>query len=302
MTPDANDRHAMRMNRRKILAAGVELTLGAATLLAGRAMAQAPSTPGQEPAMERTPKDTRKRRIFITGSSAGLGHAAATTLLADGHEVVVHARSRDRLAAVADLVDRGAIATTGDLADLAQVRDLAGQVNEIGRMDAVIHNAGIASGQQVLVVNVVAPYLLTALIERPERLVYLSSAMHMGGRASLDGLDWTGRTATGSYADSKLFVTTLCAAVARLWPDVYSNAVNPGWVPTRMGGAHAPDDLRLGHLTQEWLATSDDPRALTSGGYWYHQKRVDPHPAVHDTAFQDRLLAGLARATGMPLP
>src|SRR3954465_14128651 len=50
-------------------------------------------------------------------------------------------------------------------------------------------------------------------------------------------------------------------AVARLWPDVYGNAVDPGWVPTRMGGSGAPDDLRLGHLTQEWLGTPGGPPA-----------------------------------------
>ncbi|MCP1644987.1 NAD(P)-dependent dehydrogenase (short-subunit alcohol dehydrogenase family) [Pseudomonas citronellolis] len=179
--------------------------------------------------------------------------------------------------------------------------DLARQVNDVGRMDAVVHNAGTLSGNQVLVVNVVAPYLLTALIQRPQRLIYLSSSMHRGGHASLSGMDWTGRTSTGSYSDSKLFVTTLAAAVARLWPEVYSNAVDPGWVPTRMGGPSAPDDLRLGHLTQEWLATSDDPEALTSGGYWQHQQRQEPHPAVNDTRFHDLLLAELARATGTKL-
>ena len=100
--------------------------------------------------------------------------------------------------------------------------------------------------------------------------------MHRGGRPRLDGLDWSGRRATGSYSDSKLFVTALAAAVARLWPDALSNAVDPGWVPTRMGGQGAPDDLRLGHLTQEWLATSDDADARTSGGYWHHQRRIEP--------------------------
>jgi hypothetical protein len=68
-----------------------------------------------------------------------------------------------------------------------------------------------------------------------------------------------------------------------------------------MGGAGAPDDLRLGHLTQEWLATSDDPEARTSGGYWFHERRHSPHPAVHDTQFQDDLLAALERLTGEPL-
>jgi NAD(P)-dependent dehydrogenase (short-subunit alcohol dehydrogenase family) len=105
------------------------------------------------------------------------------------------------------------------------------------------------------VVNVVAPYLLTALMQRPTRLIYLSSGMHRGGYASLEGMDWSGHTSTGSYSDSKLFVTALSAAVARRWPDVFSNIVDPGWVPTRMGGPNAPGDLRLGHLTQEWLAT-----------------------------------------------
>ena len=102
---------------------------------------------------------------------------------------------------------------------------------------------------------------------------------------------WTGadRHRTGSYSDSKLFVTTLAVAVARIWPDVYSNAVDPGWVPTRMGGPGAPDDLRLGHLTQEWLATSDEPEARSSGGYWFHQRLRPPHPAVHNTQFQDEL-------------
>jgi NAD(P)-dependent dehydrogenase (short-subunit alcohol dehydrogenase family) len=240
-------------------------------------------------------------RVFVTGSADGLGRATARTLLDRGHEVVVHARSRERLAAVGELVDRGAVPVVGDLADLRGTRDAAEQVNRLGRMDAVIHNAGVYSGRTILPVNVVAPYLLTALIDRPQRLVYLSSGMHRGGRADLAGMDWSGRSETGSYSDSKLFVTALAAAVARIWPGVVSNAVDPGWVPTRMGGPNAPGDLRLGHLTQEWLAVSDDPDALTTGGYWHHQRPRKPHPAVHDRHFQDRLLDSLARFTGTTL-
>jgi NAD(P)-dependent dehydrogenase (short-subunit alcohol dehydrogenase family) len=240
-------------------------------------------------------------RIFITGSADGLGRATAQTLLASGHQVVVHTRSAERLAAVSDLVGRGAVPVVGDLADLDQTRDVAEQVNRIGRMDAVIHNAGVSTGPTVLPVNVVAPYLLTVLIHRPQRLVYLSSDMHPGGRADLAGMDWSGRSVTGSYSDSKLFVTTLAIAVARLLPNVVSNAVDPGWVPTRMGGPSAPDDLRLGHLTQEWLAVSDDPDALTTGGYWHHQRLQKSHPAVHDQRFQQELLDALAGFTGTSL-
>jgi NAD(P)-dependent dehydrogenase (short-subunit alcohol dehydrogenase family) len=193
------------------------------------------------------------------------------------------------------------VAVVGDLSDLEETRGVADQVNHLGPMDAVIHNAGVISGPHVLPVNVVAPYLLTALIHRPQRLVYLSSGMHRGGRASLAGMDWGGRRTTGSYSDSKLFVTTLAVAVARIWPDVLSNAVDPGWVPTKMGGPGAPDDLRLGHRTQEWLATSDDPEARTSGGYWYHQSRAEPAPSVNDRQFQDQLVEHLARFTATPL-
>jgi NAD(P)-dependent dehydrogenase (short-subunit alcohol dehydrogenase family) len=239
-------------------------------------------------------------RVFITGSADGLGRLAAQTLLEDGHEVVVHARNRDRLTAVRDLVDRGATAVVGDLSDVEQTRGIARDVNSLGPMDAVIQNAGVYTGLDVMPVNIVAPYLLTALIDRPQRLVYLSSGAHRSGRASINGVDWSGRT-TGSYSDSKLFVTTLAVTIARRWPDVLSNAVDPGWVPTRMGGRGAPDDLRLGHLTQEWLATSNDADARTSGGYWYHQQRIEPQTAVHSQLFQDQLLDELARFTATRL-
>src|SRR3954449_8847361 len=239
--------------------------------------------------------------ILITGSADGLGRAAAETLLGDGHQVIVHTRSAGRLAAVEPLISRGASAVIGDLADLSQTRALADQVSRLGPPDAVIHNAGVMRGPGILPVNVVAPYLLTVLIERPQRLVYLSSDMHEGGRANVDELDWSGHRPTASYSDSKLLLIAFAMAVARLWPDVYSNAVDPGWVPTKMGGPGAPDDLRLGHLTQEWLATSDDPAARTSGGYWHHQRRTAPHPAVGDELFQDQLLAELARFTGTDL-
>lgn len=240
-------------------------------------------------------------RVFITGSADGLGRAAAQTLLDEGHEVVVHARNRDRLAAVDDLLDRGAPVVVGDLSNLDETRSVADQVNRLGPMDAVIHNAGVNGGPQVLTINVVAPYLLTALISRPKRLVYLSSSMHRGGRPDLTGVDWSGQRATGSYSDSKLFVTTLAAGVARRWTDVCSNAVDPGWVPTRMGGPGASDDLRLGHLTQVWLATSGHPEARTSGGYWHHQRRTKPASRVHDEGFQDRLLEELGSFTATAL-
>lgn len=237
--------------------------------------------------------------VFVTGSADGLGRATAQTLLREGHRVVVHVRGKHRLDAVKDLLAQRAAVVIGDLGDLEQTRGVADQVNALGPMDVVIHNAGVYTGPALLPVNVVAPYVLTVLIQSPARLIYLSSGMHRGGSPRLDGMDWNGHRVSASYSDSKLFVTTLAAAVARRWPDVFSNSVDPGWVPTKMGGPNAPGDLRLGHLTQEWLATSDAPEACTSGGYWHHQRRIEPHPSVHDVTFQDRLLGELARATNI---
>jgi NAD(P)-dependent dehydrogenase (short-subunit alcohol dehydrogenase family) len=239
-------------------------------------------------------------RILITGSADGLGHAAADTLLADGHDVVVHARNQDRAAGLGELVERGADLVVSDFTDRSAVRRLAAELNGRDRLDVVIHNAGVWSGPAVMPVNIIAPYLLTALLKRVQRHVYISSGSHLDGQPTLQGIDWQGTT-PGSYADSKLFLTTLSTAVARFHPDLASNSVNPGWVPTKMGGPSAPDDFDLGHRTQEWLATSNQPRALTNGGYWFHQQPQRTHPAVKDQAFQNELLRTLAAETGTPL-
>jgi len=252
-------------------------------------------------------------RVFITGCTDGLGYAAARALIEDGHEVVLHARSRDRASTVADLAKKSLGIVLGDLSNSVDTRQLAEQVNAIGRMDAVIHNAGIyrvpgrsatpEGHAKTLAVNTLAPYLLTALIERPDRLVYLSSGMHRGGRPMLHDIDWVERhwDQTQAYSESKFYVTALALAVARLWPDVLSNAVDPGWVPTKMGGAGATDDLDQGYLTQTWLAVSADPAATVSGGYWYHREQQSPAVEASDSRFQDQLLTSLAKLTGISL-
>lgn len=252
-------------------------------------------------------------RIFITGSADGLGLAAARTLLHGGHEVVLHTRTPGRASALGDLAAQAAGVVVGDLSSAADTRSLADQVNSLGRMDAVIHNAGTylepARGTtpeghaRTLAVNTLAPYLLTALIDRPDRMIYLSSGMHRSSRDSLEDIDWTVRrwNASQAYSESKLYITTLAFAVARRWPSVLSNAVDPGWVRTKMGGPGAPDDLEIGHLTQTWLAASDDPAALTSGGYWHHRKRRTPAAEALEPRFQDRLLDELAELTGIAL-
>ncbi|HEY6802459.1 MAG TPA: SDR family NAD(P)-dependent oxidoreductase [Pyrinomonadaceae bacterium] len=241
-------------------------------------------------------------RVFITGSADGLGLLAANALIAQGHQVVLHARNEKRGQEALDKAQGAEGVVTGDLSNIDQTKELASKVNDLGKFDAVIHNAGIynAPAEQIATVNVLAPYALTCLIERPERLIYLTSGMHLQGSAKLENLKTGFKGIT--YSDSKLQVLMLCKAIARRWPMVYSNAVDPGWVPTKMGGPGATGNLQKGYETQVWLAISSDPKALVSGRYFHHQAETRPHADADDITLQERLLELCSEITGVPVP
>jgi NAD(P)-dependent dehydrogenase (short-subunit alcohol dehydrogenase family) len=253
-------------------------------------------------------------RVFVTGSSDGLGKMAAELLSEQGHTVVLHARSARRADEIRKtFADAGDI-VVGDLSRIAETISVADQVNGLGTLDAVIHNAGIGYREpkllkttdglpQLFAVNTLAPYILTALITMPKRLVYLSSGMHYGAGSHLDDMLWEKRRWNGSqaYAETKFQDVLLAFAIARLFPQTRSNAVEPGWVPTKMGGAGAPDDLDKAHRTQVWLATGDDPAATISGRYFFHQKLRDPDPATKDVERQDQLLDVCRSVSGIEL-
>ena len=241
-------------------------------------------------------------RIFITGSADGLGQLAAKALIAQGHEVVLHARNERRGLDALDKVPGAESVVTADLGSIDETKQLASKVNALGEFDAVIHNAGVynASAKEIFTVNTLAPYILTCLIQRPKRLIYLSSDMHLQGRSKLERF----KTETGriTYSDSKLHVLMLCMAVARKWPQVYANALDPGWVPTKMGGQGAPDDLQKGYETQVWLAVSDDEKAKVSGRYFYHRKESGHNPDADDSLVQERFLSLCQEVTGVSFP
>ena len=253
-------------------------------------------------------------KIFITGSADGIGLMEARMLVSQGHQVVLHGRNQERTKEALVKVPRALTAVAGDLASIAETKSLAEQVNELGPFDAVIHNAGvyhvplssrtIDGLPEIFVVNSLAPYILTCLIRRPKRLVYTSSGLHRGGDGSLKDLTQSRRPEeiSSTYADTKLHLVLLAFAVARKWPDVLSNAMEPGWVATKMGGVGAPESVEEGARTQVWLASSKEKEALVSGKYFYHQQLRNFHPAAADPAVQEKYLSECARLSGIVFP
>jgi NAD(P)-dependent dehydrogenase (short-subunit alcohol dehydrogenase family) len=251
--------------------------------------------------------------VLVTGSTDGIGLETARQLLDAGHDVTAHARDDGRAEQVRAALPGLADVVVGDLTSLSQTRRLAQAATAAGPFDAVIHNAGVGGAaerevtedglERIFQVNVVAPYVLTALVPTPRRLVYLTSGLESQGRAALDDLQYERRTWDGmqAYSDSKLYDVVLAFAVARLWPDVLSTAVDPGWIKTRMGGPDAEDEVDEGAATQVWLATSDDDAAQVTGRYLKRFRLLDANPQASDVELQEDLLARLAQLTGVVL-
>jgi NAD(P)-dependent dehydrogenase (short-subunit alcohol dehydrogenase family) len=241
-------------------------------------------------------------KVFITGSADGLGLLSAKALADQGHHVVLHARNAARANEAKKKEPRALAVLTGDLSNPEETKQLANAVNDLGKFDAIIHNAGVyrVPNEQIFAVNTLAPYVLTSLIHKPGRLIYLSSGMHLSGRPNFD--HFMKDTSRISYSDSKLHVLMLSNEVSRKWPDVYANAVDPGWVPTKMGGPGAPDDLHKGYETQTWLAASDEEKAKVSGHYFHHQQQRHHNPVADDARLREQFMTLCAQVTGIRFP
>jgi len=236
-------------------------------------------------------------KIFITGSSDGIGLEAAKILLKEGHEVVLHARNASRAKELEAKLEKPCKILVADLSDRQATQELASAVNLLGEFDVIIHNAGLyqAPKQDIFRVNVIAPYILTALIKPPKRLIYIGSNMHTQGLIEPERL-----TLGVDYSTSKLLILMLSFALARRWRDCLVNTVDPGWVRTKMANYNAPDSIADGTETQVWLAS--DQKADVSGGYFYHLKEQKYSPKADNQELQEQLIQKYEALTGIKMP
>ena len=254
-------------------------------------------------------------RIFITGSTRGIGAKTARQLIDLGHEVIVHARNHARAEeAKAQFPDAHGV-IVGELDSLASTSAMSARANALGPYDVIIHNAGTGGGvpervqtadgfERIFHTNVIAPYLLTAQMELPRRMIFLTSGVEANAKWFPEDLQWSHRRWKGmqAYSDSKLHDLMLALEVAARYPQVISNAVDPGWIKTNMGGPEAPDPVSLGAQTQVWLASSGDAGATASGRYMKRRKTQEPNPVVRNASARAALVAELERLTGVALP
>ncbi|KKZ60995.1 hypothetical protein EMCG_04330 [[Emmonsia] crescens] len=225
-------------------------------------------------------------RIFITGSSDGIGQAVAKILADQGHSVVLHARNADRATSARQAVPKAE-------AKLAEAANASGN----GKFDAIIHNAGIGYGatssqeitadgiSAVFAVNTLAPYILTCLMKKPaSRLLFMSSDSH--------------------YGDSKLHDVMLANAFARRWGDhIQVVSMHPGWVRTKMGGSVAPGSIgKPAKALAEWAVGQGKLASLKSGTFFTTRGEEPAHPGAGNVSKQEELLKICEEVSGVSVP
>jgi len=249
--------------------------------------------------------------ICITGSTDGIGLAAARELLGSGHRVLVHARTAERGQPVVADLDGDVALVTGDLSSLASTRTLAGQLREHGPLDVLVHNAGVwlrdggpsVTGdgfETTFAVNVLAPHLLTSLVADllTDRLLWLGSGLAASGRPKPTALG-ASREPRQAYADSKACDVALAIGWGRRLPGITSAAIDPGWVKSKLAGPGAPGSTEQGADTVAWCCTTGQ---LATASYWKDRAPAQVPGRLRDAGLQDALVEQCDRLAGLADP
>lgn len=250
-------------------------------------------------------------RVFITGSSDGIGLAAAKLLADQGHSVVLHARNADRAASTRKAIPNAEDILVGDLRSITETKKLAEQANSSGPFNTIIHNAGIGYGatsssettsdniSAVFAVNTLAPYILTCLMDKPsDRLLYMSSDSHLGGDGSLRGA-----ARSHSYGDSKLHDLMLAKAFGRRWGGIQVVSMHPGWVRTKMGGSMAPGSMdEPARALADWAVGKGRLTEFKNGTIFTCSGKFSEHPGAGNVEKQEELLGICKEVSGVAIP
>ncbi|KAK7193520.1 hypothetical protein DPSP01_000078 [Paraphaeosphaeria sporulosa] len=244
-------------------------------------------------------------RIFITGSSDGLGSLAAKSLVKRGHNVTLHARNSQRAEDAKAACPGADGVLIADLSSTQATKSLADDLNSKGPWDAIIHNAGVmrisssSRGPEGLptlfATNTLAPYMLTCLVQPPPKnLIFLSSSMHNSGDATLRDIK------AASYSDSKMHNTMLAFWFAQqpAFQKTVVSSLDPGWVKTKMGGAGAGDDI--GAAVEDYVKLAEGALGA-SGKHWYHSRERSVHRGAADKGAQEKLVKELTEISGVRL-
>jgi NAD(P)-dependent dehydrogenase (short-subunit alcohol dehydrogenase family) len=262
------------------------------------------------------PTSAKMARILITGSTDGFGLEAARQLVQRNHTVYLHARSQERADDAKAKCPGAAGVLIADLTSVRETRKLAEEANAIGTFDAVILNAGLLYGPfrktpdtgvpAMVFVNVLAPYILSCLLKKPKRLVFIASILHREANTSVKDIFWFKRGEKEfqdfpAYCDSKLHVMLLAKAVARRFNGTSVTAVHPGYVATKLGGQGATDKLEDGVETYVMLAEGDYDQSLT-GVYFEPKKKIgEPLEVTGDENLQEVVVKACEEVTGLKL-
>ncbi len=194
------------------------------------------------------------RVAIVTGASSGLGAQFARALKGAGAEVVIAARRRDRLEALAD--DLGALAIQCDVLVADDREHLLEEALKLsGRLDVLVNNAGISNSQpaeeepvdifrQVIEVNLVAQFALAQLAGRQMLKQGSGSIVNV---ASVLGLTAVGQIPEAAYVSSKHGVVGMTRELAAQWArrGVRVNAIAPGWFESEMTAAMFADERSM---------------------------------------------------------
>ena len=249
-------------------------------------------------------------RVFITGSSDGIGLFTAQRLADAGHNVTLHARNDERAKTTREACASAEHVLVADLRNIAEIKQLAEDANATGSFDTIIHNAGIGFGStssrkmtsdgisEVFAVNTLAPYILTCLMHKPKaRMLYMSSDSHMSGDISLEKC-----TQSHSYGNSKLHDILLANAFARRFEDLQILSMHPGWVRTKMGGAAPGSPNKPAKALSEWAVGEGSLAKVRSGAFVGTDSEDSPHRGASDVTKQDELLEICSKVSGVELP